>query len=74
MLIETHIQLKNEVRPYIFNPENVMHIDEDGILFAPNVYRMFPAGEYDRLREQLVKLDMEDVLPKVHNAPPLDNV
>jgi hypothetical protein len=39
-----------------------MYIDEDGILFAPNVYRMFPAGEYDRLREQLVKLDMEDIM------------
>lgn len=62
MLLKTFIQLKTETREYIFNPENVMYIDEDGILFAPNVYRMFPAGEYDRLREQLVKLDMEDIM------------
>jgi hypothetical protein len=39
--------LKNEDRLYIFNPENVLYIDPEGVLFTKDVYRMFAVGEYE---------------------------
>lgn len=47
MLVSAYFQLKNEDRLYIFNPENVLYIDPEGVLFAKDVYRMFAAGEYE---------------------------
>jgi hypothetical protein len=34
---------------YTFNPENVLYIDPDGVLFAKDVYRQFVAGEYENV-------------------------
>ena len=64
MLIETHIQLKNEIRPYIFNPELALYIDPEGILFAHEVYRRFAPGAYEQFVTTMKSLNMEDVLPK----------
>lgn len=47
MLVSAYFQLKNEDRLYIFNPENVLYIDPEGVLFTKDVYRMFAVGEYE---------------------------
>lgn len=49
MLVSAYFKLKHEDRLYVFNPENVLYIDPDGVLFAPDVYRMFAEGEYEQV-------------------------
>jgi hypothetical protein len=53
MLVSAYFKLKTEDRLYVFNPENVMYIDPDGVLFAKDVYRMFAQGEYENVLEKL---------------------
>ena len=53
MLVSAYFKLKTEDRLYVFNPENVLYIDPDGVLFAKDVYRMFAQGEYEKLLEKL---------------------
>jgi hypothetical protein len=49
MLVNAFFSLRNEDRMYTFNPENVLYIDPDGVLFAKDVYRQFVAGEYENV-------------------------
>jgi hypothetical protein len=53
MLVSAYFRLKSEDRLYIFNPMNVLYIDRDGVLFAPDVYRMFADGEYEIVMRQI---------------------
>ena len=53
MLVSAYFKLKTEDRLYVFNPENVMYIDPDGVLFTKDVYRMFAQGEYEKLLGKL---------------------
>lgn len=53
MLVEAMFKLKNEDRLYAFNPENVLYIDCDGVLFAKDVYRLFADdNQFDEVMEQ----------------------
>lgn len=66
MLVSAYFKLKNEDRLYLFNPENVLYIDHDGVLFEKDVYRMFADGEYEIVIRQIDDkidarfVDMED--------------
>jgi len=54
MLIEAAFKHKTNDRTYYFNPDNVLYIDQDGVLFAPDVYRLFAdAEEYEWVVTQL---------------------
>lgn len=53
MLVSAYFKLKNEDRLYLFNPENVLYIDSDGVLFEKDVYRMFAEGEYEIVVRQI---------------------
>ena len=56
MLIYAKFKHKTSDRLYCFNPENVLYIDEDGVLFAPDVYRLFASAEqYEGVMSQLCK-------------------
>lgn len=62
MLVSAYFKLKNEDRQYIFNPENVLYIEADGVLFAKDVYRQFCEGEYETVMKQIVdELDLDIV-------------
>ena len=63
MLVSAYFKLKNKDRLYVFNPENVLYIDSEGVLFAPDVYRMFAAGEYEAVMQQL---DYDPLLDNVN--------
>lgn len=47
MLVSAYFSLKSEDRLYVFNPENVLYIDPEGVLFVKDVYRQFAEGEYE---------------------------
>lgn len=47
MLVSAYFSLKSEDRLYVFNPENVLYIDPEGVLFVKDVYRQFAVGEYE---------------------------
>jgi hypothetical protein len=47
MLVSAYFRLKAEDRLYVFNPENVLYIDPEGVLFTKDVYRQFADGEYE---------------------------
>lgn len=47
MLVSAYFSLKSEDRLYVFNPENVLYIDPEGVLFTKDVYRQFAVGEYE---------------------------
>lgn len=70
MLVSVYFRLKNEDRLYVFNPENVLYIDTDGVLFAKDIYRMFADGEYEILMRQID----DRIDAKFVNNPELDNV
>lgn len=70
MLVSVYFRLKNEDRLYLFNPENVLYIDTDGVLFAKDIYRMFADGEYEILMRQID----DRVDAKFVDNPELDNV
>ena len=54
MLIKADFKHKTNNRTYLFNPDNVLYIDEDGVLFAPDVYRLFAnEDEYVAVIKQL---------------------
>lgn len=54
MLIYAKFKHKTNDRLYYFNPENVLYIDQDGVLFAPEVYRLFAnAEQYEDVMSQL---------------------
>jgi len=68
MLVSAYFQLKSEDRLYVFNPENVLYIDVDGVLFAKDVYRMFAEGEYE-----IVMRQMDDKIDaRFTDMPPID--
>lgn len=46
MLISLNFKFKNAERPVIFNPENVLYIDETGVLFDKDVHRLWADDEY----------------------------
>lgn len=62
MLIKAKFKLKTGARSYVFNPETVLYIDETGVLFAPDVFRLFAEGEYRRVLGLLADMNMEDIL------------
>lgn len=70
MLVSVYFRLKNEDRLYLFNPENVLYIDTDGVLFAKDIYRMFADGEYEILMRQID----DRIDAKFVDNPELDNV
>lgn len=63
MLVSAYFKLKNEDRQYIFNPENVLYIESDGVLFSKDVYRQFCEGEYEVVMKQIMdELDLDVVV------------
>jgi len=62
MLIAAELSYKNgaEIRLTFFNPENVLYMDEEGVLFAPGVHRPWAEGEWLRLQPILAGLCAED--------------
>jgi len=69
MLVSAYFKLKNEDRLYVFNPENVLYIDKDGVLFERDVYRMFADDEYE-----LVMRQIDDLVDARYTDTRLDNV
>tara|TARA_R110000772_G_scaffold123912_2_gene230310 strand:+ start:941 stop:1132 length:192 start_codon:yes stop_codon:yes gene_type:complete len=49
MLVSAYFSLKSEDRLYVFNPENVLYMDPEGVLFVKDVYRQFAVGEYENV-------------------------
>jgi len=71
MLISAYFKLKNEDRQYIFNPDNVLYIERDGVLFAKDVYRQFGDGEYEVVMEQIMsELDQNIVVMDTATVDP----
>lgn len=58
MMISAFFRHKTNDRVYWFNPMNVLYIDEDGVLFAPDVYRLFADGEYEQVLNQMTRYKM----------------
>jgi len=58
MMISAFFRHKTNDRVYWFNPMNVLYIDEDGVLFAPEIYRLFADGEYEQVLYQMEKLNL----------------
>lgn len=59
MLIQATFKHKTNDRTYYFNPDNVLYIDQDGVLFAPDVYRLFATDDqYDEVLDQLYKYNL----------------
>lgn len=81
MIVSSFFRLKNGQRQYFFNPENVLYIDQEGVLFAKDVYRMFSTVEdYDEVVEQLndlvipgIAVDRESIDSDVYFSD-IDNV
>jgi hypothetical protein len=62
MLVSLNFKFKNVERPVVFNPENVLYIDDTGVLFDKDVHRLFAQGEFARFVEMMHNLDVEDIL------------
>ena len=72
MLVSVFFKLKNEERQYTFNPNNVLYIEPEGVLFTKDVYRQFAKGEYANLEEVLL-LNTKGYVP-ISDLNELDNV
>ena len=46
MLIEAKFLSKGKTFYRVFNPNNVIYIDEQGVLFSDGVHALFEDGEY----------------------------
>jgi len=68
MLVSVYFKLRNHDRQFLFNPENVLYIDEEGVLFEKEVYRMFADGEREILMRQIKGLVDNEFLDEEPDA------
>jgi hypothetical protein len=62
MLISLNFKFKSVERPVIFNPENVLYIDDTGVLFDKDVHRLFAQGEFARFIKMMRDMDTDDIM------------
>ena len=49
MLIEAAVFSKGKTQTRVFNPENIIYMDETGVLLAVGIHAMWSPEEYQRI-------------------------